>query len=308
MKHLKRIFCILSTIIMLSSLLSCGSEKNFYPLGYSVLPYVSLYDYESISVDSDFAEASDADIKTFIEADLDSREIYKEITNRNYIENGDIIFCDISCDNADLTYNNYYYFTDSNDFSKDITDKLIGMKKGETLKFTTDEFIEAEMHIKGIYTFTSADDEEAVLSLYSCNSMEEAIEIVKEKIKINIIYNFALDEILKNSIIKKIPEKADIFVQNELNRINIDSDEATDEKEALYNIYFEYMIFAAIAEKENISFSEENFNQTVNLIAQSNGISASDVTANCEYEYIAYETIYEDVKNAITSHVTTTKK
>lgn len=313
----------LSVIIFLLFMLFilCGCEKEGdYLLGYPVLEYVNLFDYKNISVSEDYLKVSDDEIETVIEADLDSKGIYKEIKNRNTIQDKDIILCDIINDTTKFKLSNYYIFTDSEEELKDVADKIVGMRKGDSLHFPSKIFegieTDYELQIKGIFTYAQANDEKLVLDMYECDTMDEVHEYVKKKTSNTIVFNYAIEKIIDYSIIKNIPEQADEYVEENIDRIMKElSIEQTNEleeylgvtleeyKESQYNMYFEYMIYVAIAEKENILFSQSDLDNTIKLIAERDGISEEDVLKIYDDEYITYEMIFDEVEKIIVNSV-----
>lgn len=308
---------IIFLILMLISVFSGCSNENGFLLGYEVSPYVKLFDYKSLTIDKDFITVSDDEIKMVIEADLDSKGIYKEVTDRIVIENGDIILCDIVSDIAEYNLSDYFFFTDSNVLQEDLGKNLIGMKKGDKISFSSDEtensVYDSTIYIKEIYTFAQADDEELVLNMYSCDSMEDVYDYVRVKTENTIILNYALDKILENSYIKNLPKQAEEYVKKKEEIKNQYGDDKEFEdyigmsleeyREYNYNTYFEYMIYSAIAEAEKLVFTDADFDATVTQIANAENLSAEDVAEIFDFEYIVFETIADEVENAITSYV-----
>ncbi len=310
---------ILMVVILIVTIFTLIINKNEsdYLLGFPAAEYVGIPDYKSITVSEDFVKISDGEMKTVIEADLDSRGIYKEITDRDIIEIGDIVLCDIVCDDSEYAYTDYYLFTDTEDLFVGVSDKLANKKKGESvvsvMNISDTSTVDCIINIKGIYTFAQFDDEELVLNMYSCNRMEEVYSYVREKTKRTIILNFVLDQIFENSYIKKIPKQAEIYVSNKEDIKNQYKSEQDFEdyigmtveeyREYNYNIYFEYMIYSVIAERENLIFTQEDFDETVRLIADMENMTEEDVLQIFDKEYIIFETICDEVENALVEYV-----
>lgn len=310
MKTSETVIAIMIIVIILFTGCNRESERT---LEYKALDYVELFDYRNLTVSRDFVQVTNDEIKTVIEADFDSRCIYKEVTERNTIQENDIILCDIIGEEYENNFLNYYLFTGSDVLSEEKTKELIGMKVGDNLYLSEDESKVSYVNIKGIYTFAQVEDEELVLEMYSCDNMEEVYEHVIEKTMKTIITNYALDKIMENSYIKILPEQAKKFVNKKLSeKESFDGDKAFEEyigmtiqeyEEYNYSVYFEYLIYSAIAEKEEIMYSKEDYENTIEIIARESNVSKEKVLQMVDNEYIIYRTICDEVEEVVLNYV-----
>lgn len=310
MRKMQMMSIILIVIMFVIS--GCDKESESI-MGYEALDYVELYDYRNLSISKDFVDVTEEEVKMVIEADLDSRCIYKEVTDRNVVQEDDIILCDIITKNNEDNLKDYYLFMGSGFLPEEYDKKLINMKIGEELNISSGFSEIISVDIKGIYRFAQVEDEKLVLELYSSTTMDEVYDYVMEKTKKTIIVNYAVDKIMENSHIRNMPEQAKSFVENKLSeKENFKNDEAFEEyigmtiqeyEEYNYSVYFEYLIYSAIAEKENILYSEEEINETIVLVANESNISKEDVLKIFDKEYIVFRTICDKVENKILSYV-----
>lgn len=161
----KRIYAIVLASVMTASLLAgCGSstdtaeastessleasteETKTYPddaylTNITASDYVELPDYIDIPVDVTLAEVTDDDVEATIESNLSADQELVEITDRDTVEDGDVVNIDyvgkkdgVAFDGG--TASGYDLTIGSGTFIDGFEDGIIGMKKGETKVLT----------------------------------------------------------------------------------------------------------------------------------------------------------------------------
>lgn len=161
----KRIYAIVLASVMTASLLAgCGSSTDTaeastessleasteetktyaadaYLSGITASDYVELPDYSKIPVDVTLDEVTDDDVDAAIESNLSADQELVEITDRDTVEDGDVVNIDyvgkkdgVAFDGG--TASGYDLTIGSGSFIDGFEDGIIGMKKGETKVLT----------------------------------------------------------------------------------------------------------------------------------------------------------------------------
>lgn len=260
---MKKTLSFVVLLLVISLLLSsCNSGNQI--LNYNSNEYVNLCDYNNIEIPSDYLELNNNDIEQIILVELSSNEIYVPIKDRTVVTDDDIILLEIEEEQ-------FYYFVGTNSLSNDFDKKVVGSEVGDLIN-SKNELGEFFAKVLGIYRDVEIDDEDFILDYYGYLNKKELFEFIEERAKNEIYYNYVIQKIEKESIIKSIPDEIELAIENdmkelknELKSLDIEFDDYLRDnnftEEELYNDLLDYykhcMLFKAVLDNENLKISNE---------------------------------------------------
>ncbi len=298
----------------------CAFESKDSNEQFNAIENIVLYDYDSMSVGSDFLALSNDDVEMIIQMDLSSQQQYVEITNRHNVQEDDILLLEMFFDNDKATAYVDYYIIGSEDFTIQFDKGLIGKKVGDTLTSKTEEIgVPITATIKGIFRETEMSDENIILKFYSKQNMGEVKTFIIQRAQQEIIFNFAWEEILNNSSLISFPQnivdEIEFFINEvkvEVEKSNKSADDYATENygctiEELRKIqmdyYYEYLVAKAIATKENISITEADIQEKIIELADSQNCSEAEITNEYSEIFLEYEVLKNKIRPIIINSV-----
>ncbi len=280
----KKFITLLYIGIVLLLVVSCSAEQD-----------IEVYDYKSIEVTREYIEVTDEDVKTIILLDYSSSEYYQPILDRNIINPGDTVLIDILCDNKEYQLEDYYYIVGDSDNLEELDKLLIGKTVGESffhVIYNGDVKTDTKVLVKGICELPDVNDEEALKDFYSLENKETVYKFIKKRAQEDIIYDYAWNKTLVNSSVNKFPDN----ILEKMNEFELSlgpqmaSSLSDEEKQSIYNYYFEEAIAETILKNENIKISQTDLDIKKTELSEKNKVSIDEIS-----DYFSDEDIYNAV-------------
>lgn len=103
--------------------------------------YVELGKYKGLEVDLKVKKVTDEDVEEEIQNQLEQNSTYEEITDRTFVDYGDIVNINVTAKSdgevyEEGTYYDYDYFLGTAEFGDDFDSEFIGRNKGESFDIT----------------------------------------------------------------------------------------------------------------------------------------------------------------------------
>lgn len=309
MKNKRKIIFIIALIVMIffSSCVADNSQE-----------YILLCDYKNIQIEKKYTLLSETDIETIINLDLSSQDYYKEIENRNYLANEDIVLLNLDSNNKTYCIRDYYYEIGTTEISEDFDTFLIGKEINNSYKFYLggeDEKIEVLVEIKGIYRMADVEDQEFICEFYGFDNIKQVKDFIINRAYKGIVFDYMWEHILINSKINMFPEHVETVIETRMNSLTEEAQEIglsveeylkesgfsiEEYKQSLYDYYYEILIAETILEKESEPpISDEEINENIRKIAKENEISIEEVTMYFTPEDIYYQVLIEKIKEIL---------
>ncbi|MBQ7296421.1 MAG: hypothetical protein IJW86_09565 [Clostridia bacterium] len=260
---MKKIFKLILILLLLSFLSGCDNTITI--MNYNSDSFIDLYNYNSISVDYEYIQITQEDIKNIIETELSVKEAYIEIPDKQKPNVDDIAL--ISIDNG-----LEYYFIGSERYSEDFDKELLQMCVGETKQVNLFEDNLSAVKLISIYRLATIEDTDFILKYYNRSDINELNSFIKERASKEITFNYSYEIICENSSIIKIPNEIQTQINSDIKSYykeileyysNIeeffDEENITKEEfeESIATNYYEMMIFKAIMDNENITITQK---------------------------------------------------
>lgn len=292
-------------------------------LNYEVSDYVKLGDYKNLSVQQPIAGVTDEDVELYIEDLLDENAVYSDITDRA-AEEGDSVNIDYTgtIDGEEFDGGSdagYEFLLGSGEFLEEFENNLIGKNTGETFTFTLtfpddyDEELggkEAEFQVtinsisevdRPEYTdaFVAEATDYTTMEEYEKALKEELLESAKEE-AIMAAGEDALMLAVENATVDGYPQALYDQCYNETiegyqfyaEMLGMDFDEFLSEymtedelEEITVSMVYEALVVRAIAEKEGLLVTDQNYEEEAEALA-------------VEYGYDSLESLKEDYNQA----------
>ena len=235
-------FLILVLIVMAITFggrffIKCNKYCNESSIMKSYLEQIGIRNY-NVLLKSDYKKIkylhvaksiSKDDIQKYIDDDLESKEIQKEVKNRNYVKKGDVICVDFTtyCDGKVVNdVSDETFMVGKNKFNTQIERNIIGKKKGEKVSFYIKVPIDdsnrkyagkkerVEMIVKSIITIKSFKLNKAFIKkFYNFSSIDEYYDYVEKELQEKNDYEIRMEE--QQDIQKKVEECFDIKLSKE---------------------------------------------------------------------------------------------
>lgn len=245
---------------------SCSQSISI--MNYSSENYVSLCNYQCITVEKTYLEISYSEVESIIETELSANEIYTPVLARSIPEPDDIVL--LSVDEK-----KEYYFVGSDYYSEELEQALLSMHINETQTLETKIGTFAKVKLEGIYRHTQTSDTDIVLGHYGYDSFEELSAFIRQRAREEILSNYALDIILEQSKVFALPEelKYQLTLDIQTSKDYILEEYATFEEyleenaiteeefeEQIASWYYEPMIYKAILDAEGVAITDADLN------------------------------------------------
>lgn len=280
-KYLSLLFFPL--IIMFCS--SCVTEKSN-----------TIYDYKNIEIEKSYTDITQQDIENIIMLDYSSENYYQENSDKKVVDSDDTVLIDVKSNNEDLQTTNYYYNFGGSEFSDEIDDYLSGKSVGERVKCEVtynEEKYNIEIHIKGIYKIPDISNEKALLKFYNMNKKSEVLSYLEKRAKDEIIFNYMWDKILNNSKIYNFPQDIIERIKSNENYTGALTDAENNE---VYNFYFELTVAKLILDKEGVTVTENDIDNTKNKFLKKNNISIEELNMYVTEDDVYYTAVMDKLK------------
>lgn len=284
MKYFKSLSLIFfSLIIMFCS--SCATEKSN-----------KIYDYKNIEIEKNYTDITQQDIENIIMLDYSSENYYQENSDKNVVDSDDTVLIDVKSNNEDLQTTNYYYNFGESEFSDEIDDYLSGKSVGQRVKCEVTyngEKYNIEIYIKGIYKLPDIGNEKALLKFYNMNNKSEVLSYLEKRAKDEIIFNYMWEKILNNSDIYNFPQ--DIIERIKSNK-NYTGALTDKENKEVYNFYFELTVAKIILDKEGITVTDIDIDNTKNKFIKKNNVSIEELDMYVTEDDVYYTAVMDKLK------------
>lgn len=288
---MKKTVSIIVTILCILSIFGCSKSSGI--MNYDSKKYVTLGQYREFTLESDYVQISNEELRAIVETELSDKEAYIEISDRKNVEYGDIV-------KLYLGEENLYYYVGSGVYSQQFDDDIINLSTGDTIQIAE---LSETAKIIGIFRYASYDDTEFVLNFYNCKTTDEFENFIRERAKNEIIFNSAYDSLCEKTIIKDIPKEIETNINADIENAKkqilskyssveeyFEKTDITEEEfeQNINSFYREIMIFKAILDNENITISE---NEIDKYIFENKDIISDEYSKYDIYNLLAREKI-----------------
>lgn len=279
---MKKSILFLILLFSVLTIVSCNNDlykSSFKKLNFNISDYIDLCDYKNIVADKNYCRVYQKDIEAAVNADLSYNECFKP-TNKTRVEKDDIVLL-LTTNTENNDSEEKYYIAGSEDFGAGFDNELIGMSVGDKLIGVKLYNMSLDFMIMGIYEEATYNDTEFVLNYYKLNTIDEVKDMLKERIKTEIEYNYMLDYIIENSSFISSPIKS---------------------KNENYDFWVEFLILQALLEKENASITETEFKNEIALTASVNNCDEKYVLSNIA-ESVMFSVMDKKLKTILPSYI-----
>lgn len=288
-------------------LLFVGCEpQNENPYDFKAQDYVDLYDYKSIELEKNYIKIGKEDIETIINLDFSSNDFYRKDNDSDIIKKNDIILLDIECAEEIYQIKDWYYEVGSCSISEEFDDLLIGKSAYEIFEYThkTDKKYSFKVILKGIFILNDPTNEDIICSFYGFSSIHDVYEYLTQRAQKEILYNYALEQILTNSKLISFPKsiiaKANSYIEKSFDN-NISNIEEI--QQIAYDYYYEIMVLKAILESENIEITANDIDNKIADLSEKNSIAIEDIEKIYSSDDIYYLTMTDILKPILSDYI-----
>lgn len=284
MKYFKSLSLLFfSLIIMFCS--SCATEKSN-----------KIYDYKDIEIEKSYTDITQQDIENIIMLDYSSENYYQKNSDKNVVDSDDTVLIDVKSNNEDLQTTNYYYNFGESEFSDEIDGYLSGKSVGQRVKCEVTyngEKYNIEIYIKGIYKLPDISNEKALLKFYNMNNKSEVLSYLEKRAKDEIIFNYMWEKILNNSDIYNFPQDIIDRIKSNKNYTGALTDK---ENKEVYNFYFELTVAKIILDKEGVTVTDIDIENTKNKFIKKNNVSTEELDMYVTEDDVYYTAVMDKIK------------
>ncbi len=282
-------------IILCLILASCGINKK-----------ITLVDISKIKLPDYVTQISDEDMSAAIQIQIDDKQalIIKD-DNNAIVEDGDVVTIKLNpaYENSDILIIEIGY-----DEIKGIDEALLNKHLHNTFDFKIDAKLYTMEIIKISYYADKITDEIAK-QYFSCNTSEEAIDAIRKDIVYHRAFDYAYEVLISSSKVTGYDNEINEYAEGVFHRLsehlkedNTDIDDYVHDvydadteayKQALKNVYREYLILGEFFRQENIDFSDEQVKRYLEICADMFEESESVFQEIFGIEYIYYLMYYD---------------
>lgn len=304
---MKNIFLVIHILAILLVFCSCEAQSQ-EPYDFKANDYVDLYDYKSISVDKNYIKISQEDIDTIINLDFSSRNFYYQDNNSDIINEDDTVLIDIECSDDKFQINDWYYEIGSGEITEEFDSLLIGKPPCSKFEYTyvSDKEYKFNVTLKGIFILNDPTNEDAVCSFYSLPSVNEVYKYLTERAQKEILYNYAMEQILTQSKLisfpKSIIKKANTDIEKTFDSIDTTSN-IEEIQQNIYNYYYEIIILKAILENEKIEVNFSDIDKKIINISEKNSVNVEIIKDLYSTDDIYFLTMTDILKPILVNYI-----
>lgn len=287
----------------------CGCElQNKDPYDFQAKDFVDLYDYKNITIDRKYTKISSEDIDTIINLDFSTKHYYRQDNNSNTIKEEDIVLIDIECSDEKFKTKDWYYEVGSGSISEDFDNLLIGKATYSNFKYTykADKEYVFKVILKGKFILNDSTNENMVCEFYGFSSINDVYEYLTQRAQKEILYNYALEQILTNSKLKSFPKsiivKANSYIEKSFDNNN-DISNIEEIQQIAYDYYYEIMVLKAILESENIEITANDMDKKISNLSEKNSIPIEDIEKLYSSDDIYYLTMTDILKPILSDYI-----
>lgn len=319
----KNLIIALAAITAASTIAGCSSSSTTYG------KYLKLGEYKGLEISKIKTEVLDDDIEYEIETLLEEYSEYNDVERG--AKDGDELNIDFTCaidgeESEDYSDTDYDLIIGSGDFGDEFEEQLIGAKAGDTVEvtYTFDDEYEDELVGKtGVFQVTVNSVMEIVVPELTdefCQeytdyatvdeyreSVRQELEDYYEESNAYTAGSDALYQVIENSEFNGYPQELYDLCKQEYNESNaamaemfdMDVEDFTSDEDteaAVTELVNTRMVVSEIAEKENLTVSDEEYTEYVNDIYEEYGYSSvEEYEEDYSKESTMYEILYEKV-------------
>lgn len=264
---------------------SCATEKSN-----------KIYDYKDIEIEKSYTDITQQDIENIIMLDYSSENYYQKNSDKNVVDSDDTVLIDVKSNNEDLQTTNYYYNFGESEFSDEIDGYLSGKSVGQRVKCEVTyngEKYNIEIYIKGIYKLPDISNEKALLKFYNMNNKSEVLSYLEKRAKDEIIFNYMWEKILNNSDIYNFPQDIIDRIKSNKNYTGALTDK---ENKEVYNFYFELTVAKIILDKEGVTVTDIDIENTKNKFIKKNNVSTEELDMYVTEDDVYYTAVMDKIK------------
>lgn len=307
----------------------CADKQRETPdvLTMTARPYVKLYDYQSMTVDSSELELTQDDLDAIILAELSFYGIYKTVEERVALQEDDIAVLDIviTVDGEVIADDSQYaYMVGSEELPQPFDERLKKLTLGESAKFSVlfpkdfqfyelaEKSADCRVTLRKICSFITLNDVQEIQAYYGLDSMDEVYQRVESEARQMMLSDHVYILTVENSVITDIPVEGETYIASVIaqyeqaaktRNMNLDQYLETEFDTTLEelqgeteNHFCEFMILKAITEQEGITYTREDYEGWLLALAKESGISVEQAGMMYSPLDVAFDVIYEDVK------------
>ena len=145
-----------------------------------------------------------------------------------------------------------------------------------------------------------------VCEFYGFSSINDVYEYLTQRAQKEILYNYALEQILTNSKLKSFPEsiivKANSYVEKSFDNNN-DISNIEEIQQIAYDYYYEIMVLKAILESENIEITANDMDKKISNLSEKNSIAIEDIEKLYSSDDIYYLTMTDILKPILSDYI-----
>lgn len=314
----KNLILLTTTLLTAGALSACGSSGTYDK-------YVKLGDYKNIEITRIKPEVTEEALQDEISYVLEENAGQKEITDRA-CENGDMINIDFTgtIDGEEFdggSDEDYDLELGAGYFLEDLEAGIEGMKTGDTKDITItfpEDYDEEHGGKEAVFSVTLNSIYEEVLPEYNDEFVSgisdfSTVEEYEEDLKNTLLedaqansddaaYSDVLTAVINVSEFSGYPDELYEKCKKSYDEVNamyaemfgvsVEDFEVSEEetKEYVEELVYEKMVITAIAEKEKIEVTEDEYNDTIEALAEEYGYdSAEDFEADYTKDYLMEE-------------------
>ncbi len=315
-------------ILFLCSLLltACSEPVSMEPEDYTALDYVILPDYLSCEISNEDMIVTENDVTLSISMELQCMGITAPKEN-GIAEPDDILILTLryTDDEESVTWvESELYYLGFEEYAA-LESHLLGTKTGDSISFydslsilpgyeTHGETVWFEIDIEDIRVPVLELTEEIARDCFDGKTVQEVRDLFVTKIQTWRKWDIIETYLLENTVMEGAPPQKELYVENMmraaknyavnqgmdltayLETIGLTEEEYREETELFY---YEMMLYKALAEQEQLSCSEEDYQAKLTELAEGFCLSEEEVLEENGVEYVYYLYRYELLKESI---------
>ena len=160
--------------------------------------------------------------------------------------------------------------------------------------------------LKGKFILNDSTNENMVCEFYGFSSINDVYEYLTQRAQKEILYNYALEQILTNSKLKSFPKsiivKANSYIEKSFDNNN-DISNIEEIQQIAYDYYYEIMVLKAILESENIEITANDIDNKIADLSEKNSIAIEDIEKIYSSDDIYYLTMTDILKPILSDYI-----
>lgn len=273
---------------------SIKKSNSVVELDFDALDYVDLYDYKNYNAEFETYNLTTPELKSIILWELSSHNQFISIDDRVKPIDNDVVEMILKAkyDNKFIIDDEkYHYSMGSNEFSNEFDSYIRNVCKGESANFQIlfpEDFenvdfagknIDFDIKLKKIKRNIDISDEEFITAYFNCENMNDVYAKIEKESNKQAIFEKIYNEICQNSNVKRIPKTLNKYLETSINKFSdIESSEnLKNTQNELESWVYEFLILKAISEKENITYTRDDYIKERDKLAQENNLTPVEI-------------------------------